>query len=78
MNVDAEAGALDALAGEVAQRALELRGLTEKGARSRKKKALTDLLHALGTAGLSKQRSAIPSSERSVHSWFTQVCSRRL
>lgn len=66
---------MDALAGEVAQRAQELRGQTEKGARSRKKKALTDLLEALGAAGLSKHRFAVPSSERSVHSWFTQVCS---
>jgi hypothetical protein len=69
----ADAGSLDSLAGEVAQRALELRGAADKGARSRKKKALTDLLQALAAAGLSKQRSAVPSAERSVHSWFTQV-----
>ena len=57
----------------MAQRALELRGAADKGARSRKKKALTDLLHALAAAGLSRQRSAVPSVERSVHAWFTQV-----
>ncbi|EIE25917.1 hypothetical protein COCSUDRAFT_12734, partial [Coccomyxa subellipsoidea C-169] len=62
----ADAGSLDALAGEVAQRALDLRGAADKGARSRKKKALTDLLHALAAAGLSRQRSAVPSVERSV------------
>lgn len=66
------AGALDSLAGEIAQRALELRGLSDKGARARKKKALVDLLAALQAAGLSRQRSAVPATERSVHSWFAQ------
>ena len=66
---------LDDLAGEAAQRALELRGLAEKGARSRKKKALVDFMHALAQAGASAKRSAVPAAERSVHAWFSQVWS---
>ncbi len=64
---------LAALGAEAAQRALELRGLSEKGAAPRKKKALTDLLKALQEAGVSRRRSAIPADQRSVHSWFAQV-----
>ena len=57
----------------MAQRALELRGLTEKGARARKKKALIDFMRALEQAGVSAKRSAVPAAERSVHAWFSQV-----
>ena len=64
---------LDDLAGEAAQRALELRGLAEKGARSRKKKALVDFMHALAAAGASAKRSAVPATERGMHAWFSQV-----
>ena len=64
---------LDDLAGEAAQRALELRALAEKGARSRKKKALVDFMRALAQAGASAKRSAVPAAERSVHAWFSQV-----
>ena len=64
---------MDDLAGEVAQRALELRGLTEKGARARKKKALIDFMRALDQLGVSAKRSAVPTAERSVHAWFSQV-----
>ena len=64
---------LAALGAEAAQRALELRGLSEKGAAPRKKKALTDLLKALQEAGVSRRRSAVPADQRSVHSWFAQV-----
>ena len=67
------AAGLDALAAEAAQRALELRGLTAKGARLRKKKALTDLLEALQAAGASRHVSAVPAAQRTVHSWFAQV-----
>ncbi|KAK9820997.1 hypothetical protein WJX81_006213, partial [Elliptochloris bilobata] len=63
----------EALAGEAAQRALELRGLTERGARARKKKALTDFLRALEAAGASRRRSAVPAAERSVQAWFEQA-----
>jgi len=68
----AGAGA-DALAGEAAARALELRGLAERGARARKKKALTDFLRALEAAGASRRRSAVPAAERSVQAWFEQA-----
>jgi midasin len=64
---------VDGLAGEAAQRATELKSLTDKGARARKKKALTDFLAALKGAGLSTARSAVPAAERSVHAWFAQV-----
>ena len=64
---------LEALAGEAAQRALELRGLAERGARARKKKALTDFLRALEAAGVSRRRSAVPAAERSVQAWFEQA-----
>lgn len=64
---------LDEMAGEVAQRALELRGLAQKGARARKKKALIDFMRALAQAGVSAKRSAVPAAERSVHAWFSQV-----
>ncbi|KAK9809153.1 hypothetical protein WJX72_010301 [[Myrmecia] bisecta] len=67
------AAMFDELAGPAAERALALRGLTEKGARSRKKKALTDLLKALGAAGVLSLRSAVPAEERSVQSWFAQA-----
>ena len=70
------ATSLDELAAEAAQHAMELRGLSEKGARARKKKALVDFLHALGEAGVSHRRLAVPVTERSVHSWFSQA--RRL
>ena len=64
---------LDDLAVEAAQRALELRGLAEKGARARKKKALVDFMYALAQAGASAKRSAVPAAERSVYAWFSQV-----
>ena len=64
---------MDDLAGEAAQRALELQGLTEKGARARKKKALIDFMRALDQLGVSAKRSAVPAAERSVHAWFYQV-----
>ena len=56
-----------------AARAGELRAETDKRARPRKKKALTDLLRALGAAGVSLQRSGVPARERSVQAWFAQV-----
>ena len=67
---------LEALAGEAAQRALELRALGERGARARKKKALTDFLRALEAAGASRRRSAVPAAERSVQAWFEQARAR--
>lgn len=69
----AGATSLDDLASEAAQHALELRGLGEKGAKARKKKALVDFLRALGSAGVSHRRSAVPQNERSVHEWFSQA-----
>ena len=61
------------MAGEAAERALELRGVSDKGARLRKKKALNDLLKALGALGLTRRRSAVPANDRTVQAWFTQV-----
>ena len=46
-----------------------------KGARTQKKKALNDFLHALETAGASRSRSAVPAEQRSLTSWFLQVSS---
>ena len=69
----AGAAAVDALAAEAAERALALRGDAEKGARARKKKALTDLLKALGAAGVSRRRSAVPAAQRGVQAWFQQA-----
>ena len=76
----AGARTLDDLAGEAAQRAVELRGLAAKGARARKKKALIDFMQALAQAGASAKRSMVPAAERSVHAWFCQVraCARCL
>ena len=69
----AGAVAVEQLAGEAAERALELRQLTEKGARLRKKKALIDLLKALADLGFTKRRSAVPAHDRTVQAWFSQV-----
>ena len=69
------AGALqmDEVAGVAAARALELRDNNEKGSRARKKAALTDLLRTLAAIGVSKLRSAVPATERTVQAWFRQV-----
>ena len=69
------AGALqmDEVAGVAAARALELRDNNEKGSRARKKSALTDLLRTLAAIGVSKLRSAVPATERTVQAWFRQV-----
>ena len=61
------------MAGQAARHALDLRSLTDKAARSRKKKALVDFLQALGQLGVSHHRSAIPAAERGIHSWFIQA-----
>lgn len=64
---------MEDLAAEAAERSLELRGLVEKGARLRKKKALGDLLKALTEVGVSRRRSAVPPEDRTVQAWFLQV-----
>ncbi|KAL0049173.1 hypothetical protein WJX82_008148 [Trebouxia sp. C0006] len=64
---------IEEVAGEAAERALELRQVTDKGARLRKKKALNDLLKALGALGLTRRRAAVPPHDRTVHAWFTQI-----
>ncbi len=66
---------IEEVAGEAAERALELRQVTDKGARLRKKKALNDLLKALGALGLTRRRAAVPAHDRTVHAWFIQVWS---
>ena len=73
MTCGAGATSIEAVAGEAAERALQLRQTSDKGARLRKKKALNDLLKALGEMGLSRSRSAVPTNDRSVQDWFTQV-----
>lgn len=70
----AGAAELEEAAGEAAERALQLKQLTDKGARMRKKKALNDLLRALADFGFTKRRSAVPVHDRSVQAWFSQVC----
>jgi midasin len=63
---------LDDLAATATSRALSLSTDTTKGARLRKKKALTDLLHALGDAGFSKRASDVPAGDRDAAAWFGQ------
>jgi midasin len=63
---------LDDLAATAASRALALSTDTTKGARLRKKKALTDLLHAIGDAGFSKRASDVPAGDRDAAAWFSQ------
>lgn len=65
--------AVEEVAGEAAARAGELRQLTDKGARLRKKKALNDLLKALAGFGFTRRRSAVPAHNRTVQQWFSQV-----
>ena len=69
----AAAAALESLAEEAARTAVELRRATDRRARTRKKRALAELLSALNAIGVSKHRSAVPASQRSVHAWFAQV-----
>ena len=69
----AGATSIEAVAGEAAEHALQLRQTSDKGARLRKKKALNDLLKALGEMGFSRSRSAVPINDRNVQAWFTQV-----
>lgn len=64
---------VDELAGTIAARATELREVQGKGARAQKKRALAALVEALQTAGVSRLRSAVPATERSVQAWFRQV-----
>lgn len=64
---------VDFAAGAAAERALALRTLVDKGARARKKAALTSLLQGLAALGASKRRLAVPPGERSAQSWFRQV-----
>ena len=71
----AGAMAVEEAASEAAVRALELRQLTDKGARLRKKKALNDLLKALADFGFTRRRSAVPAHDRTVQAWFSQVSS---
>ncbi|MEW5303413.1 MAG: hypothetical protein WDW36_006109 [Sanguina aurantia] len=63
---------LDDLAVAVAQRAVALRGDVTKGARSRKKKAVTDALRSLSAAGVSRRVADVPAEEREITSWFKQ------
>ena len=63
---------LDELGAAAADRALVLRSDTSKGARARKKKALTDLLHALQDTGFSKRAGDVPAGDRSPADWFKQ------
>ena len=72
------AAGIEEVAGEAAERALELRQLTDKGARLRKKKALNDLLKALEGLGLTRRRAAVPPHDRTVQAWFTQVSTHHL
>jgi midasin len=66
----APAARVDDLASTAASRALALRGDTTKGARTRKKKALTDLLKALRGAGVGRRLGDVPAGERAVSAWF--------
>lgn len=61
---------VDELAAAAAARAAELKADVAKGCKLRKRKALSDFLHALGALGLSKRASDVPAHERGVASWF--------
>ncbi|KAG1668462.1 hypothetical protein FOA52_005235 [Chlamydomonas sp. UWO 241] len=62
--------AVEELAVSAAVRASELRGDGTKGARLRKQKALSDLLHALGALGLSRRAADVPKGDRTATDWF--------
>ena len=61
---------IDGLAAAAAARSLELRSDVSKGARARKKKAVTDFFKALTAAGVSRGRAAVPAGHRGVANWF--------
>ncbi len=67
------ATALEALGAEAAARAQALAASTDAKARPRKQKALRDFYLALGAAGVSPRRAAVPAAERGVAAWFAQV-----
>ncbi|KAL4440107.1 hypothetical protein ABPG75_003108 [Micractinium tetrahymenae] len=68
----AGAAAANDLASEAAERALALKADVAKGAKARKKKALTDFFRALADAGVSRRRTAVPASQRGSQAWFAQ------
>jgi midasin len=53
-----------------AVRASELRSDVSKGAKLRKRKALSDLLQALGALGLSRHAKDVPPNDRTASAWF--------
>jgi midasin len=61
---------LDELAAAAAARALALKEDTTKGARARKKKALTDFLGALKQVGYSQRSTDIAAGDRDAAAWF--------
>ena len=71
--VDRVAGSIDALACSAMIQADQLKQDTDKGAKSRKKKAFSDLLKALENCGVSKLQTSIPAASRNTHHWIAQV-----
>lgn len=65
--------AVDDVAVSAAIRSSELKADTSKGAKLRKRKALTDLLEALRGLGLATAASAVPRDQRDVAAWFKQA-----
>ncbi|KAG2499138.1 hypothetical protein HYH03_002721 [Edaphochlamys debaryana] len=69
-DADADAMTPDALAAAAIVRSHELRSDIAKGARMRKRQALSDLYEALEGQGLSRRQTAVPPHDRDVASWF--------
>ena len=69
---------LEELSTDLIETSLELRAVTDKSAKLRKKKALVDLFKYLEQLGLSRRKTAVPASERTVQSWFQQSPPRSL
>lgn len=64
---------MDGFAVSCAARAAELKLDVAKGARGRKRKALSDLFYALADLGLSRRIVDVPPSERDPSSWFKHL-----
>lgn len=70
---DQVASTLDTLACSILNQVSALKADIKKGAKMRKKKALTDLLKVFEKHGISNLQSSIPSTARNNHYWITQV-----
>jgi midasin len=65
---------IDGLASTAVGHAATLRDDASRGAKARKKKALSDFFKALEACGISKLQNAIPLEARNPHHWMTVDC----